>query len=271
MAGGTRAFGGIGRRRILLGLAATAAGAALAPAAQAVLVAPDDERVHTEWVDYPAASGQLKAYLARPAGIETPLPSVIIVHESRGMHPHIQDIARRVALAGFMALAPDLLSAQGGTPDDADKARELANALVSDTVAADLVASMIYLRDRPDGGERVGAIGFGWGGSQVGRFAAMAPALDAAVIIYGRPPQEAQVGRIKMPLLLHYAALDNRNNEGLAAFEAAAKAARIRYSLVMHRGVDYGFFNDTNLSRYNARAAEALWTETIDFLKKVLG
>jgi carboxymethylenebutenolidase len=271
MAGGTRALESIARRRILLGLAAIAAGAALAPAARAVLVAPDDERLLTDWVDYPGASGQLKAYLARPAGVATALPSVIVVHESRGMHPHLQDVARRVALAGYMALAPDLLSAQGGTPEDADKARDLVGALVSDTVAADLVASMVYLRMRPDGGDRVGAIGFGWGGSQVGRFAGVAPALDAAVIIYGRPPQEPQVARIRAPMLLHLAALDNRTNEGLPAFEAAARAARLRYNVILHRGVDYGFFNDTNLSRYNARAAEELWAQTIDFLKKILG
>lgn len=271
MTGASIAGGRLDRRRAMVGLAVTIAGAAGARPAGAVLVAPDDDRLRGEWVTYTAASGDLKALLVRPAKVETRLPSVIVVHESRGMHPHVEDVARRIALAGFMALAPDLLSAQGGTPEDADAAREQVGNLVSDTVVADLVAGMIYLRQRPDAGQRVGAIGFGWGGNIVGRLATTAPSLTAAVTVYGRPPQEQNAWRIKMPLLLHQAALDSKTNEGIPAFEAAAREARVRYTLVIHEGVDYGFFNDTNLSRYNARAAEALWTQTIEFFKQTLG
>lgn len=271
MADGAKAHGALGRRRVVLALATVAAATGLGRSAGAVLVAPDDNRIRSEQVGYPGASGDLKGFLARPAGVETRLPSVIVVHESRGMHPHVEDVARRVALAGFMALAPDLLSAQGGTPDDADRARELVNALASNVVVADLVASMVYLRQRPDGGPRVGALGFGWGASAVGRLVTAAPSLNAAVMVYGRPPPDRDVARIRTPLMLHQAALDKKTNEGVAAFETAAKAARLRYTLVVHAGVDNGFFNDTNLGRFNARAAEAVWTQTVAFLKQTLG
>jgi carboxymethylenebutenolidase len=234
-------------------------------------VAPDDSRLATEPVAYPGASGEVRGYLARPAAASGPLPAVIVVHENRGLHQHIEDVARRVALAGYMALAPDLLSAQGGTPTDIDDARALVSDMPPDPVVADLVAAYTYLRLRADCAARVGAVGFGWGGAMVARLLASAPAVVGGVVFYGRTPPRGEAVRINGPLLLHYAALDRKSNEGLPALEAALQEARARYTLHVYEGVSQGFFNDTVQSKFNARAADLAWTRTVEFLKQSLG
>lgn len=259
------------RRDATVGLLGLAAGIALARPAGAVLVAPDDSRLQIEAVTYPGASGAVQGYLARPAAAEGPLPAVLVVHENRGMHSQIEDVARRVALAGYMALAPDLLSAEGGTPDDTERAREMVNGLSPGPVVADLVAASTYLRLRQDGSPHVGAVGFAWGGGIVTRLLATAPAIAGGVVFYGRIPPAAEVARIKGPLLLHYAALDQKTNEGLPALEEALREARARFTLHMYEGVNQGFFNDTVQSRFNARAADLAWQRTIDFFKQTLG
>jgi carboxymethylenebutenolidase len=262
---------GIDRRQALAGIVGMAAGMAMSAQANAVLVAADDARIKAEAVQYPGASGDVHGYLARPAEAAGPLPAVIVVHENRGLHPHMLDVARRVALAGYMAFAPDLLSAQGGTPADSDRARELIGGLEPDPVVADLVSAYTYLRLRPDCSTRVGAMGFGWGGGIVARLLSSAPALAGGVVFYGRTPPAAEAGRIKGPLLLHYAALDEKSNEGLPALETALKEARARYTLYVYEGVNQSFFNDTVQSRFNARAADLAWGRTVDFLKQSLG
>ncbi|HMR30355.1 MAG TPA: dienelactone hydrolase family protein [Geminicoccaceae bacterium] len=262
---------GLDRRRAVAGLAGLALGGLAAPPAGAVLVAPDDARLASQAVEYPGATGMVHGYLVRPAQVSDPLPAVIVVHENRGLHPHIEDVARRVALAGYMALAPDLLSARGGTPDDTDRAREMVAALAPDPVVADLVSAHTYLRLRPDCGARVGALGFAWGGAIVARLLSTAPAIAGGVVFYGRTPPDAEAARIRGPLLLHYAALDGKSNEGLPAFEAALDAAGARYTLHIYEGVNQTFFNDTIQTRYNARAADLAWSRTVDFLKQTLG
>ncbi|HET6469489.1 MAG TPA: dienelactone hydrolase family protein [Geminicoccaceae bacterium] len=242
-----------------------------APAA-AALVAPDDPRLAIQTVTFPAASGELGGYVARPAAAgSNPLPAVIVVHENRGLNGHIEDLVRRVALAGFMGLAPDLLAPLGGTPDDPDQARELVAKLDTDPVLADLVATLIYLRGRPDCSGAIGALGFGWGGGAVNRLATVAPSLDAAVSFYGRTPSADATARIKTPLLLHYGALDEKGNEPLPEFETALKAARVDYVLHMYPGANQSFHNDTVRARYNAQAAALAWDRTVQFFKRTLG
>lgn len=261
----------LGRRAALTTLVGLA-GAVIAPSSsRAVLVAADDERLSTETVSFPAASGTIQAYLVRPAGFADRLPSVIVVHESNGLHPHIRDVTRRVGLAGYMALAPDMLSSRGGTPADAAATREIVNGLPGDTVVADLIAAMIYLQTRADGAPRVGAMGFGWGGGATLRLATVAPVLGAAVAFYGRPPKADDAARVRTPLLLHYAALDSKTNEGIPAFEDALREAGARYAVHSYAGVNQGFTNDSIPARYNARESELAWSRTVDFLKQSLG
>ena len=264
---GERTFG---RRAILTGAAGAMALLAIRPAG-AVLVAADDTRLTTATVTFPGASGELSGYLVRPAGIETRLPAVIVVHESRGLTAHVEDVARRIGLAGFMALAPDLLSTSGGTPPDTAEGRKAVSSLPTDPLVADLVAAMVYLRLRPDCGDRIGAMGFGWGASLVGRFAAAAPALAAGVIYYGRLPPPGDAERIRTPLLVHQAVMDAKTNEGTEAFQVAMATARTRLTVQRYEGADQGFFNDTARGRYSGQAAEDSWAQTVAFLKETLG
>lgn len=261
---------GLGRRQALMALAAAAGSVAASPA-RAVLIAADDERLSTETVSFPAASGTMQGYLVRPAGFADRLPSVIVVHESSGLHPHIRDITRRVGLAGYMALAPDLLSSRGGTPADAATTREIVNDLPGDTVVADLVAAMIYLQTRADGAPRVGALGLGWGGGATLRLATVAPVLGAVVAFYGRAPKPDDAARIQAPVLLHFAGLDTKTNEGIASFEGALREAGARFVIHTYGGVNQGFTNDAVPSRYNARESELAWSRTVEFLKQSLG
>ncbi len=237
--------------------------------AHAAMVAVDDPRLDTSHPRYPGATGDIKAYMARPKGASK-LPAVIVVHENRGLNPHIEDVTRRVAVQGFLALAPDFLSPLGGTPADEDTARDMTGKLDAKRTTQNAVAAVAFLEKHPNSNGKVGVIGFCWGGTLVGEVAVNAPHLDAAVVYYGRPPKTEDVGNIKAPLLLHYAGLDKRVNEGVPAFEDALKKSKKKYVLYMYEGANHAFNNDTGAARYNKQAAELAWSRTIAFLKEHL-
>ena len=248
--------------------AAAALGLLRADPALAAMVAADDPRVATESVVIREAGEELKGYLVRPAGAGGKLPAVIVVHENRGLNPHIEDVTRRLATDGFLALAVDFLSPVGGTPTDEDKAREMIGQLDQDQVVADAKTAVEWLKARPDSNGKVGMVGFCWGGGVVGRVATAVPDLAAGVVFYGRVPPLDAVPNIKAPLLLHYAGLDERINADVPAFEAALKAAGKPYTLHMYQGANHAFNNDTNAARYDKDAADQAWARTVAFLRK---
>jgi carboxymethylenebutenolidase len=248
-----------------------AAAAALVPLleanyARAAIIPPADPRLETGRMTYPGATGDIKAYMARPKGAPK-LPAVILIHENRGLNPHIEDVTRRMALEGFLAMAPDLLSPLGGTPVDEDAARDMIGKLDSAQTVQNLIAAVTFLEKHANGTGKAGAVGFCWGGSRVGELAVNAPDLDAAVVYYGSQPAAAEVEKIRAPLLLHYAGLDAGINAGIPAFEAALKKANKRYTLHMYEGANHAFNNDTSEARYNKQAADLAWSRTIAFFK----
>ena len=239
--------------------------------AGAAQVAADDPRLEAEMVTLSEGKAPLRGYLVRPANETGKLPSVLVVHENRGLNPHIQDVARRLGTDGFMALALDFLSPLGGTPsDNEDKAREMIGTLDAAKVVDDAKAAIAWLKARPDSNGKVGIVGFCWGGGVVGRVAAADPELDAGVVYYGQQPAADTVPNIKAPLLLNYAGQDERINAGIPAFEAALKANDKTYTLYMYEGVQHAFNNDTSAARYNEAAAKLAWQRTVDFFKQTL-
>lgn len=252
-----------------------AAAAVIAPllsanAEAASIVAADDPRVKTQDVTYPGSSGAVKAYLARPAQQDAKAGTVIVVHENRGLNDHIRDIARRVAVEGFVALAPDLLSSLGGTPNDEDKAREMISQLDAGRTVADAVAAIAFLKADANANGKVGAIGFCWGGGMVNQMAVHAPDLAAAVAYYGMQPKAEDVPNIKASLLLHYAGLDERIDAGIDAFRAALDVDKKDYKIFVYGGVNHAFNNDTSAARYDKKAADLAWERTVTFLKQKL-
>ncbi|MDX8467562.1 dienelactone hydrolase family protein [Mesorhizobium sp. VK23B] len=252
-----------------------AAAAAIAPmlaanSAKAAIVAEDDPRVKGEDITYPGSSGEMKAYLVKPADQSSKAGTVIVIHENRGLNPHIRDVARRVALEGFVALAPDFLSPLGGTPADEDKARDMFAELDAAQVAADGVAAVAYLKGLKDGNGKVGAVGFCWGGGTVNALAVNAPDLNAGVAYYGMQPKAEDVPKIKAALLLHYAGLDERIDAGIDAYKKALDAAHVEYTVYVYDGVNHAFNNDTSAARYDKKAADLAWGRTIAFLKQKL-
>lgn len=252
-----------------------AAAAAIAPLlaanpARAAIVAEDDQRVTAEDIVYPGGSGEMKGYLVRPAGVAEGLPTVIVVHENRGLNPHIRDVARRLALEGFMALAPDFLSPLGGTPADEDKAREMFGQLSAERAAADGAASIAFLAGYAAGNGKVGAVGFCWGGGTVNDMAVASPELTAGVAYYGRQPKAEDVARIKAAMMLHYAGLDERINAGIDAYRDALEAAGKTFEIHVYEGVNHAFNNDTASARYDKTAADLAWRRTVAFLKEKL-
>lgn len=228
-----------------------------------------DARLKTEEVTYPGSQGTVRGYLARPAG-NAKAPGVIVIHENRGLQPHIRDVARRAAVAGHVALAPDLMSAIGGTPASEDEARSKFAGVERAGALADALKSMDYLRSRPDATGKVGVVGFCWGGGMVGQIAASGADVQAAVVFYGVAPQLDQVPAIRAPLLLHYAGIDDRVNATVPPFEAALKAAGKTYTLHMYDGANHAFHNDTAGARYDAAAAKLAWSRTIEFFERTL-
>lgn len=252
-----------------------AAAAAIAPllaanSAQAAIVAEDDARVKGEDITFPGSRGGMKGYLVRPAEASGKLGTVIVIHENRGLNPHIRDVARRIALEGFIALAPDFLSPLGGTPSDEDKARDMFSQLAPEQAIADGVAAVSYLKTLDGGNGKVGAIGFCWGGGLVNDLAVNAPDLNAAVAYYGRQPKNEDVAKIKAPLLLHYAGKDERINAGIDAYKAALQSGGKEYAVYVYDGAQHAFNNDTSAARYDKAAADLAWQRTVAFLKEKL-
>jgi len=232
-------------------------------------VAPDDPHLSCDEVMVLGAGEGLRGLLCRPADAEGPLPGVLVVHENRGLNPHIADVTRRIALEGFCALGLDYLAPAGGTPTDEDAARDLIGTLDAEAVDRDSLAALAFLRGAGNG--RVAAIGFCWGGAVVGRLATLDPALDGAIVYYGRAPEAERVPAIKAPLLLHYAGLDERINAGVPAFTAALDAAGTRYERHTYEGANHAFNNDASAARYDAAAAALAWGRSMAFLRRTLG
>jgi carboxymethylenebutenolidase len=230
-------------------------------------VPKDDPRIKAEYIDYPSpqGSGTVKAYFARPANASGKLPGVIVIHENRGLNPYIEDVARRLAVANFVALAPDALTPLGGYPGNEEKAAQMFGQLDPAKRTADLLAAYPALKARPECNGRIGAVGFCFGGTTVNMMATRIPELAAAVPFYGGQPPAADVANIKAPLMLHYAGLDERVNAGWPAYEAALKANGKKYQEFVYPNTNHGFHNDTT-PRYDEAAAKLAWSRTIDFL-----
>ncbi len=259
----------------LLGSAAAASAtlAALSPRfAWAQQVKPDDPRIstHRQSFDSPAGHGTVRGLLAAPAQARGPLPTVLVVHENRGLNPHIEDIARRLAVEGFLAFAPDALDSLGGYPGDEDRARELFPKLDPAKVRADFVAAAQAVRALPQSNGRLGVVGFCFGGSIANFLATQLPELRVAVPFYGGQPPVEDVPRIKADLLLHYAGQDERINAGWPRYEAALRAAGVRYEAHVYEGTQHGFNNDTT-PRYDAKAAALAWERTLALFRARLG
>jgi carboxymethylenebutenolidase len=251
------------------GLSAAALLETLSPEyALATQVQPADGRISAEYIDYdsPKGDGRIHAYLTRPAKAADKLPGVVVVHENRGLNPYIEDVARRLAVAGFMALAPDGLTPLGGYPGNDEEGKEMQRRLDPAKLLEDFIAGYHYLKTRGDCTGKVGVVGFCYGGGVANAMAVRLPGLAAAVPFYGRQPDPADVARIKAPLLIHYAALDERINAGWPAYEKALRAAGIHYQAYIYPNANHGFHNDTT-PRYDEAAAELAWTRTIAFFK----
>jgi carboxymethylenebutenolidase len=239
--------------------------------AEAQQVAKDDKRLKTEWLEYPSPQGYgtMRGYFVRPANASGKLPGVLVVHENRGLNPHIEDIARRVALENFVAFAPDALFPLGGYPGDEDKAREVFPKLDQTKTREDFVAAAGFLKARPECSGKIAVVGFCYGGSIANMLATRLPDLGGAVPFYGGQPSAADAAKIKAPLLIHYAATDERINAGWPAYEEVLKANKVRYEQYTYPGTQHGFNNDTT-PRYDKAAATLAWQRTIDFFNKNL-
>jgi carboxymethylenebutenolidase len=251
-------------------------------AAMALLPVPEDKSVSassftqtdpdlmTELIKYPGETGEVKGFLAWPKAGKK-FPAVLIIHENRGLQPHIQDVTRRMAKEGFLALAPDALSPLGGTPEnDQAKAATMIGQLDKDKTIKNLVAAVKYLKTQPLSTGKVGCTGFCWGGGMTNQVAVFSPDLDAAVPYYGMQPTADQVASIKAPVMAHYAGDDARINQGIPAFEEALKKEKKEYQIFMYEGAGHGFNNDSNPERYNEKAAKLAWSRTIAFFKEKL-
>ena len=270
--------GGMNRRAFLDRLAALAGSTAAATTlltvlqnnyAQAQTIPENDPRITAETVDIPGAQG-LKGYLVKPKDAAGKLPTVIVVHENRGLNPHIKDVTRRMAAEGFIALGLDYLSPMGGTPADEDKGRDMIGQLKGPDMIAYGKAAVAYLKTRPDSNGKVGAMGFCWGGGAVNTLAVNEPNLNAGVAYYGGQPKAEDVPKINAAMMMHYGSLDERINAGIPAYEGALKQAGKTYEIYVYEGANHAFNNDTNAARYDKEAAEAAWKRTVGFLKKNL-
>jgi carboxymethylenebutenolidase len=268
--------GGITRRDFLSSATRYAVGgttaatllATLSPSFAAPIVNADDRRIKARYVEHPSPSGtgMVRGYLVSPAEPKGKLPLVLVVHENRGLNPHIEDIARRLALDGFIAFAPDALFPLGGYPGDEDKARELFGKLDQAKTRADFVASAGWLRQQPDGNGKLGVVGFCYGGGMANYLATQLPELLAAVPFYGAQPPAADVARIQAHLLIHDAGKDERIRAGWPAYEKALKAANVPYQYFVYEGAEHGFNNDTT-PRYDAANAKLAWQRTTEFFR----
>jgi carboxymethylenebutenolidase len=254
------------------GVTATMLLKALSPQfALAQKVKKDDPRIKASYVEYssPQGSGTMRGYLVAPAFGTGKVPGILVVHENRGLNPHIEDIARRLALDNFLAFAPDALYPLGGYPGDEDKARDLFAKLDQTKARADFIAAANFLRGLPNCSGKIGAVGFCWGGGIVNMLATRLPDLVAGVPFYGVQPPADDTAKIKAELLIHYAANDERINAGWPAYEAALKAAKVKYEMFKYPGTEHGFNNDTT-PRYDEAAAKLAWDRTVAFFNKTL-
>jgi carboxymethylenebutenolidase len=269
----------LSRKEFLERLAGLAGGTALAAAAlamlepgyaQAATVLPLAENLVEETVTWPGDGATMSGYLVHAKG-KKKRGAVVVIHENRGLTPHIKDVTRRVAQAGYLALGVDALSVVGGTPADEDKGRELIGQLDPRKNLRNYLAALTYLRARPECNGRTGCVGFCWGGGLANQLAVHDPGLNAAVAYYGQQPQAEDVPQIKAAIMLHYGGLDQRINAGIPAYEAALKAAHIPYELFVYEGVNHAFNNDTSPGRYNPEAAKLAWERTLRLFKEKLG
>ena len=268
----------LSRKEFMDRLKKLSGGAALALAALAMLepgyaaaatIMPENDDLETEEVSWPGDGATMRGYLVHPKG-KKKRGAVVVIHENRGLTPHIKDVTRRVAQAGYLALGVDALTPLGGTPADEDKGRELIGQLDPAKNLNNYLAALAYLRSRRDSNGRTGAVGFCWGGGLANQLAVHDPKLNAAVAYYGQQAKAEDAPKIKGALMLHYGGLDQRINAGIPAYEAALKAAGTKYELYVYEGVNHAFNNDTSPARYNAEAAKLAWDRTLRLFKEKL-
>ncbi|MCC6983325.1 MAG: dienelactone hydrolase family protein [Bauldia sp.] len=261
----------------LTALAGSAAAAAaivplIAPSrAAAALVPAEDPRLRIEHVAFPAPSGEVIAYLARPAEAAGRLPAVLVIHENRGLNPHIEDVTRRMALEGFLALGVDFMSPLGGTPADEQVAAQRFRELDREAALGIGLAAVAFLKSHPLGNGKVGAVGFCWGGGMVNQLAVNSTALDAGVAYYGAQPDATAVPKITARMMLHYGGLDERINAGIPAYRAALEAAGIDHQIFVYEGANHAFHNDTSGARYSKEASDLAWSRTVGLFRETLG
>ena len=269
------------RREFIAKLTRMAGGAAAAMTALAVLepnyvqarqIEPDDKRLKCERIEFNGPNGPVKAYVAKPKkiGRHDKLPGVLVIHENRGLNEHIEDVTRRTALAGYVAIAPDGLSAAGGAPADQETARDLFTRTDGARIATDVLAAVPWLAADPMNNGKVGVVGFCYGGGLALRAASETVGVDCAVSFYGRPLPTEQARKLKVPVLLHYAGNDERINSGIPDFKAALDEAHVPYTIHMYPGTEHGFHNDSSEARYNEAAAKLAWQRTLDFFAMYL-
>ena len=261
-------------RKLAMFAGSTAAALALLPVLEenslnASTASQDDPDLMTEFIKYKAETGDMRAFQAWPKTGKK-FPAVIVIHENRGLVPHIQDVTRRMAKEGFLALAPDALSPLGGTPEDASDVGTMFRELNSEQTTKNFVAAVKYLKTNPLSTGKVGCTGFCWGGAIANQVAVNAPDLDAAVPYYGRQPSTEDVAKIKAPIMAHYGGTDTGINSGIPAFEEALKKNNKEYQIFIYDGAGHAFNNDTNPGRYNKEAATLAWSRTIGFFKEKL-
>jgi carboxymethylenebutenolidase len=268
--------GKVSRREFMKKLAVVTGGTAAAviilPGSSEASASPNqsgDLQLVNEFITYPGFTGDIRAYLSMPDD-KKKYPGVIVIHENRGLVPHIQDVNRRMALEGFISLAPDALSPLGGTPEDEDKGRNMIGQLDREETVKNFVAAVKYLETHPRSTGKVGCTGFCWGGGMTNQVAVNSPDLDAAVPYYGATPAPEDVPKIKAPVMAHYGGEDERINAGIPAFEEALKKAGIEYHIFIYEGAGHAFNNDTG-PRYNKEAADLAWERTIGFFREKLG
>lgn len=234
--------------------------------AKAETIHRNDKRISTEEVTFPGDDCTMKGYIAKPDG-NGKHAAIVVIHENRGLNPHIQDVARRAAVAGYLALAPDALAPQGGTPTNEDSARSMFQHMDAKKNVNNFVKAFDYLKTRPDFNGKAGCVGFCWGGGIANQMAVNVPDLKAAVAFYGRQPDAADVPKIKAAVQLHYAGLDERTNAGIPAYEDALKKAGVKYEIYVYEGAQHAFHNDTAPTRYNEAAAKLAWQRTLKFFE----
>jgi carboxymethylenebutenolidase len=262
-------------RKLAMVAGSTAAAMALMPVLEgnslgAFSADQTDPDLVTEFIKYQGETGEMRGFLARPKAGKK-YPAVLVIHENRGLQPHIQDVTRRMAKEGFLALAPDALSPLGGTPEnDQDKAVKMIGQLDYDKTVKNFVAAVKYLKTQPLSTGKVGCTGFCWGGGMTNQVAVYSPDLDAAVPYYGKQPTADLVAMIKAPIMAHYAGDDAFINPGIPAFEEALKKGKKEYQIFMYEGAKHAFNNDSNPERYNEKAAKLAWSRTIAFFKEKL-